>query len=121
MDRKHLACPRIALVVLVIAATAGAALPANAHDRQPPPDPAYVLDNSPRDPVADPAELPVSLPNPVYSGGMLAPSATLAISGDDRDNSTPTAWYIWAHQTPSDVTNTINLGYRLVDIYVRSD
>jgi len=43
-----------------------------------------------------------------------------ALSSDDRDNSTPTAWYIWAHQTPSEVDETLELGYRLVDIYVES-
>jgi hypothetical protein len=61
MDRKQFACARIVLVVLVIAAMTGAALPAYAHDLHLPPNPAFVPDESRPDPAADLAELPVSL------------------------------------------------------------
>jgi hypothetical protein len=51
---------------------------------------------------------------------MAGPLTSDAVSSDDRENTTPTAWYIWAHQTPQDVMDTISLGFRLVDIYVES-
>jgi hypothetical protein len=92
--------------VLAIAALTGAVLPAQARDLQPP---AGAL-----------AELPAPLPDPMVSGGMPASAAIDAPSSDDRENSTPTAWQIWAHQSAQDVNDTIDQGYRLVDIYVEA-
>jgi hypothetical protein len=61
------------------------------------------------------------LPAPAASGG----SATLGGPGllpliDDRYNSNPTGWAVYEHQTATDVTNTINSGYRLVDISIET-
>ena len=109
MNHKWFAFARIVLVVVAIAAVTGGVLPAQARDLQAPPSAGSVLDDG-----------PLALPEPILTGGMDTPPATDAPPSDDRDNSTPTAWYIWAHQTPQDVTDTINLGYRLVDIYVES-
>jgi hypothetical protein len=107
MDRKWFAYARAALLVLVLSVMS-ATLPAYAHDPQGPPNPAFVPDDSLLDPIAGLAELPDSMPDPVLTSGV-APS-------DDRDNSTPTAWQIRAHQTPLQVTETINAGFRLVDM-----
>ena len=120
MDHKLSAYARIALVALAIAALTGAPLPAYAQDPQPSVSPGSVWDNSPLDPAATLTEAPVPLPDPIITGGMPTLFATSASPSDDRDNSTPTAWYIWAHQTAQHVTDTINSGYRLVDIYVET-
>lgn len=51
------------------------------------------------------------------------PAVEMAITAsfnDSRDNSDPTPWYIYLHQTPQQVTDTINTGYRLVDIFVEA-
>jgi hypothetical protein len=120
VDRKWSACARAVLVVLVITAVTGAALPAYAHDPQPLPNPEFVPDDSPLDPAAGLAELPVSMPDPILTGGMPAPSVAEVAPSDDRDNSTPTAWHIRVHQTPAQVAETINAGFRLVDIYVEA-
>jgi hypothetical protein len=111
MDRKWFAWARIVLLVLVLAVMGGA-LPTYAHDPQWPPHPGFVPDDSPLAPAGVQAEPHVSTPEPALTSGV-APS-------DDRDNSTPTAWQIWVHQTPSQVTDTITAGFRLVDIYVES-
>jgi hypothetical protein len=65
--------------------------------------------------VSQPSESPRDLPDS-YAGD----TTINAVFNDSRDNSTPTSWYIWAHQTPQQVTNTINSGYRLVDIDVET-
>lgn len=120
MAHKLFLCARIVLVVLVIVVVTGTVLPAHAQDPQPSASPESIPDNNPLDPAAILAEPPASLPDPILSGGMPMPSASSAVSSDDRDNSTPTAWYIWAHQTAQQVVDTIGLGYRLVDIYVET-
>lgn len=120
MDHRLCAFARIVLVVLAIATVPGAVPPAQARDLQPPTSPRPVPEDSLLDPAAAPAGQLVSFPEPTLAGGMSSSLAIDASSSDDRDNSTPTAWVIWAHQTPQHVTDTINQGYRLVDIYVEA-
>ncbi len=57
------------------------------------------------------------LPAPLRFGG--SPASPLT-SSDDRDNTTPTGWAVFEHQTPTDVNNTIASGLRLVDISIET-
>jgi hypothetical protein len=120
MDHKVLASARVVLVVLAIAAVTSAALPASAQAPVPPAGSGFLPENSLSDPVFTPTSSLVSMPDPILPSGMPTPLAPTALSSDDRDESIPTAWYILARQTPSQVTDTISSGYRLVDIYVES-
>ena len=120
MDHKVLTLARIVLVVLSIAVVTSAELPAYTQAPLPAAGSGSLSDIASSDPAFAVTSSPVSMPDPILTGAITTPSAPNARSSDDRDNSTPTAWYIWAHQTPSQVTDTINLGYRLVDIYVES-
>ena len=120
MEDRLFALVRIVLVVLAITAVTGTAPLARARDLPGPASPGPSPDSSLLDPAAARAELRGVLPEPVLTGGIPAPLYLRAAPSDDRDNSTPTAWVIWAHQTAQQVTDTIQSGYRLVDIYVES-
>jgi hypothetical protein len=74
---------------------------------------------------AKPDEL--ALPPDPSNRGLVASSlgrAAAALSvgaGDDRENTEPTIWAVYEHQTTSDVLNTaINNNYRVVDLFVES-
>jgi hypothetical protein len=52
-------------------------------------------------------------------GAPVAPE--FVVNRDDRENATPTAWWTYAHQSPTDVINTINNNNaRIVDLYVEN-
>ena len=120
MDHKVFTLARIVLVVLSIAVVTSAGLPAHTQASIPAAGSGPLSEIASSDPAFAPTSSPVSMPDPILTGAITTPSAPTARSSDDRDNTTPTGWYIWAHQTPSQVTDTINLGYRLVDLYVES-
>ena len=69
-----------------------------------------------------PAKVPPAAPNLLASGAGQPPmDATAAAGVDDRDNTDPTAWYVFEHQTTADVLNTAtNNNLRVVDLYVES-
>jgi hypothetical protein len=117
MDHRFWVFVRTALVLFVIVAAPSAALLVQAQGPQPQATPGLVPDNNPPEssPIAAP---PAASPSPALSGGTLAPHAISQASSDDRDNSTPTGWYIYARQTPQQVADTISAGNRLVDIQV---
>ena len=46
---------------------------------------------------------------------------TVITSSDDRENATPTGWWVYSGQTVADVTNIINTNnVRIVDIYLEA-
>ena len=46
---------------------------------------------------------------------------SIVTSSDDRENATPTAWWVYSGQTVSDIVNTINNdNARIVDIYLEA-
>ena len=58
----------------------------------------------------------ITSPEPI---GLSTP--TVITNSDDRENATPTAWWIYSGQTATDVVNTINTNNaRIVDIYLES-
>lgn len=63
----------------------------------------------------------VPLPAPAALGGSPAfqPLSPLTLS-DDRDNTTPTGWAVYEHQTAAQVATTLASGYRLVDISIEA-
>ena len=106
----------IGLIVLIMISATGADLSAYAQVSQSPADPRNISDNSP---LATSTDLVISSmlpPDSIHQGEMVIN----APMNDSRDNSTPTPWYILVHQTPQQVTDTINAGYRLVDIFVET-
>ena len=109
----------LAILLGAIVAAPGAALLVQAQGPQPQATPGLVPDNNPPESSGIAAAPPASR-TPVLSGGTLAPHAISQASGDDRDNSTPAAWYIYARQTPQQVADMVTAGNRLVDIQVDS-
>jgi len=61
-------------------------------------------------------------PNLVASGlGQPPDLAAAGIPSDDRENNSPVAWYVYEHQTASDInTMAANNNLRVVDLYVES-
>lgn len=50
-----------------------------------------------------------------------APNVPAVVNTDDRENSTPTAWWVYSGQSITDATNFINANNaRIVDLYVES-
>jgi hypothetical protein len=120
MDHRVFGLARIVLVVLAIGVVTSVEPLAYVQVPASPAGSGSLLDKSLPDPAFAPTSPPVSVPDPVLTSGTSTPLALEALSSDDRDNSTCTDWVILAHQTPWQVTDTINAGYRLVDIYVES-
>jgi hypothetical protein len=73
---------------------------------------------------AAPASSFTSAPPPqsITSTAPIGLSAPMVITNsDDRENATPTGWWVYSGQTVTDVVNTINTdNARIVDIYVES-
>jgi hypothetical protein len=118
MNRRIAAAARVTLAALVAVATVGAALPVCDHcpraSASSQPVPGRGLHNS----LGVATDPPVALPDPIVSGGTASQPGARRAPSDDRDNTTPTAWHVRAGQTAQQVTDTINKGYRLVDIDV---
>lgn len=57
-----------------------------------------------------------------FVAGAVGPPAAAAIgAGDDRDNTEPTSWYVFEHQSTADVVNTATTNnLRVVDLSVES-
>lgn len=75
-----------------------------------------------------PDRLPPPDANQVASGGansggaQSSPTAPAAAGVDDRDNTDPTGWYVYEHQTLNDVVTTAtNSNLRVVDLYVETN
>ncbi len=120
MKHKWFTITRAVLIMLVLAAVMSATPSAYADDPQPPPNTYPVPGNPLLDTAANLAGPPVPNTDSILTSIKPTYPAFDVIPRDDRDNSYPTAWKILAHQTPSQIWETIELGYRLVDIYVES-
>ena len=120
MKRQIVFSMRVLVVSLVIASLILTGSPAVAQVPTPTPG-ASGLDNSPSSsPLQTP---PVPMPQPAASGGSDAfspQSVSASLAVDDRYNTDPTGWYVYEHQTVTDVTNTVNTGLRPIDIIVES-
>lgn len=118
MKKQNSFLKRMVLNLLVIAGLILIGSPGSAQIS--PPD-VGTPDNSPSTSgIQDP---PVPLPLPAASGGSpdFAPQSLLtSLAQDDRYNTDPTDWLVYEHQTITDVSNLINLGYRVIDISVES-
>ncbi len=111
MKRKFCVVFGFALLPLLVVAPSG--LAQDTHQSL-----QFLLDNDPRDPAVPQMSAPTPVPDPFARGGVHTPVNRDVSSSDDRHNSTPTEWLVKTGQTASQVTNTINLGYRIVDIEV---
>jgi hypothetical protein len=55
------------------------------------------------------------------SGILLTPAMPATANADDRENTTPTAWWVYSGQTAADIANTLSAdNARIVDITVES-
>lgn len=118
MYHRIVAIARLALAGLVVVASVGAALPLYGHllraSASSQPVPNRGLQGLPGV-ATDP---PVALPDPLVSGGTDSQLDARRPPSDDRDNATPSDWHVRVGQTAQQVTDTVDKGYRLVDIHV---
>jgi hypothetical protein len=64
-----------------------------------------------------------TLPNQLLAAGspLSSTAPTIVTNSDDRENATPTAWWVYSGQTVSDIANTLSTNNaRIVDIYLES-
>jgi hypothetical protein len=109
---------RSTLVVLLTIMTLSTNSPALSQTSQPYEEqPALIQSSQPEGQVFQVIAAPDQPDSAVGSSNAPAPNAPLA-GVDDRDNSDPTSWAIYARQSASDVMNIISTGLRPVDIKI---
>jgi len=118
MYPRSVAALRGAIVGLVAVTTLRPSLPVHGRPPRSSPITPPVQGRELQCPLELRTERPAALPDPLASGGTAADGNSRWAPSDDRENSTPTSWHIRAGQTPQDVTDTIDKGYRVVDIDV---
>ena len=118
MYHRIIAAARVALAGLVVVSTVGGAFPVHGHRALSSASSQPVPGRGLQDSLGVATDQFVARPDAIVSGGTANQLDARRAPSDDRDNATPTSWHIRADQTAQQVTDTINKGYRLVDIHV---